>query len=271
MKTILLHIHDDNGQESRMQAAFDIARATGGHISCHQVTPLAEYVAGDIYGGSYIPPTEIDIIRESEDKARAVVEARMQREGVPWDWRHSDGEVVHCLLSASRLTDVVIVSLPAQGRRSAGDPLPIVPGLAISSRAPVIAIPVAARGFQCLGRAMVAWDGSHEASVALCASRPLLALASEVHVVAVEEKAKRDFPPFDANEYLSRHGISSEIHEWPRKGRSVEEALAAAAAELRIDWIAMGAFGHSRLRETIFGGVTRYLLSEGQVPLLLAH
>ena len=68
-------------------------------------------------------------------------------------------------------------------------------------------------------------DGSHEAAVALCAARPLLALASEVHVVTVEEKAKRDFPPIDASEYLSRHGIASEIHEWPRKGRTVEEAL----------------------------------------------
>ncbi|MFD2430449.1 universal stress protein [Sphingobium scionense] len=61
------------------------------------------------------------------------------------------------------------------------------------------------------------------------------------------------------------------MHEWPRKDRSVEEALAHACQELSIDWMVMGAFGHSRLRETIFGGVTRYILAETRVPLLLAH
>lgn len=51
----------------------------------------------------------------------------------------------------------------------------------------------------------------------------------------------------------------------------MEEALAHACQELSIDWMVMGAFGHSRLRETIFGGVTRYILTETRVPLLLAH
>ncbi len=128
-----------------------------------------------------------------------------------------------------------------------------------------------AKGFRCTGRAMVAWDGSHEAASALTASRTLLRVASEVHVVTVDERSKRDFPPTDAAEYLSRHGIAVEIHEWPRKDRSVEEALSHACQELSIDWMVMGAFGHSRLRETIFGGVTRYILAETRVPLLLAH
>ncbi|MEJ7928079.1 universal stress protein [Sphingobium sp. AN641] len=271
MKTILLHIHDDSGQESRMQAALDIARATGAHIMCHQITALPDFVAADIYGGSYMLPVDIAAIRADEDKARAVIEERLQREGVFWDWRHSDGGVVQCLLSSSRLADAILVTLPDPGRRFEADPLPIVADLAVNSRSPVIAVPVGAGGFNCKGRAMVAWDGSHEASAALCAAKSLLAVAEEVHVVTVEEKAKRDFPPLEASEYLSRHGIRSEIHEWPRKERTIEEALVAAAAELRVDWIAMGAFGHSRLRETIFGGVTRFLLREGRVPLLLAH
>jgi nucleotide-binding universal stress UspA family protein len=271
MKTILLHIHDDSGQESRMQAAFDLARATGAHIRCLQVTPLADFASADMYGGTYMLPSDIDVIREQEGKARALIETRLQREGVAWDWQHSVGDVVHGLLSASRLADAIVVSLPAPGRRTVEHPLPIVADLALSSRAPVLAVPSACNGFPCLGRAMVAWDGSHESGVALCAAISLLALAAEVHIVTVEEKAKRDVPPVDAAEYLSRHGIRAEIHEWPRKGRVVEEALTAAVAELRADWIVMGAFGHSRLRETIFGGVTRHLLGEARVPLLLAH
>jgi nucleotide-binding universal stress UspA family protein len=271
MKTILLHVHEDAGQESRFQAAFDLARATGAHISCIQVTPFQDYVASDMFGGAYVLPAEIEIIREQEEKERTAVEARMGREGLPWDWRHIDGDVVRSLLSASRLADVIIVSLPEAGGRKEDGPLPIVAELAVNSRCPVLAVPQDLKAFSPGGRALVAWDGSPEASAAVRAATPLLQGASQVHIVTVEEEGKRSFPAIDASAYLSRHGIASELHEWPKKQRSVEEALADAANELAVDWIVMGAFGHSRLRETIFGGVTRFLLTAARVPLLLAH
>lgn len=271
MKTILLHIRDDIGLEGRLQAAFDLARATGAHIRCLQVAQMPELVAADLYGNGYLMPEAIDTLRKQELALQHRVEERLRREGIAWDWRHHNGDSVQCLLSASRLADAIVATLPPPGRRSADSPLPIIAEIAVNSRAPVIAVPVGSKGLRCNGRAMVAWDGSHEAAAALTAARTLLEQASEVHIVTVEEKAKRDFPPTDASEYLSRYGISSEIHEWPRKDRSVEEALASAATELAVDWIVMGAFGHSRLRETIFGGVTRYLLAEARVPLLLAH
>jgi len=271
MKTILLHIHDDTAQESRLQAAFDIARATGGHISCLQVTPIQDYVAMDMFGGSYVLPADIAFIRDQEAKERTQIETRLTREGVSWDWRHMDGDVVRCLLYAARLIDITVVTLPPPGRRADDGPLSIVADLAVSSRHPVLAVPHDVMSFNCAGRAVIAWDGSHEAAVALSAAIPLLKIAEQVHIVTVDEPRKRDFPATDASEYLSRHDIHSELHEWPRKDRLIEEALANAINELAADWIVMGAFGHSRLRETMFGGVTRYLLGAAQVPLLLAH
>lgn len=271
MKTILLHIRADNGMESRLQAAFDLSRATGAHISCLQIAPLPELVAADLYGSGYLVPEAIDAVRRQDEEMRRALEERLRREGMAWDWHYRSGDLVQGLLETGRLADAMLVSLPPPGRRQADDPAPIVADLAVNSRAPVLAIPSIAKGFRCTGRAMVAWDGSHEAASALTASRTLLRVASEVHVVTVDERSKRDFPPTDAAEYLSRHGIAVEIHEWPRKDRSVEEALSHACQELSIDWMVMGAFGHSRLRETIFGGVTRYILAETRVPLLLAH
>lgn len=271
MKTILLHVHDDTAQESRLQAAFDLARATGGHISCLQVTALQDYVAMDMFGGSYVMPTDIGFIRDREATKRSEIEARIAREGLSWDWRNMDGDVVRCLLYGARLADVIVATLPPPGRRAENGPLSIVGDLSVNSRCPVLAVPHDITAFECTGRAVVAWDGSPEAAVALRAAVPLLQLAEQVHLVTVEESAKRAFPGTHASEYLARHGIHSELHEWPRKDRAIEEALGSAFNELAADWIVMGAFGHSRLRETIFGGVTRYLLGAARVPLLLAH
>ncbi|MEO7470126.1 MULTISPECIES: universal stress protein [Sphingobium] len=89
-------------------------------------------------------------------------------------------------------------------------------------------------------------------------------------MVTVEE-ADSAFPATDAPAYLARHGIKAQLHSWSRTDRPTEIALRDAMASLHADWVVMGAFGHSRWRELIFGGVTRSLLRTAPVPLLLAH
>ncbi|MFD2430450.1 hypothetical protein ACFSUK_24955 [Sphingobium scionense] len=172
MKTILLHIRADNGMESRLQAAFDLSRATGAHISCLQIAPLPELVAADLYGSGYLVPEAIDAVRRQDEEIRLGLEERLRREGMSWDWHYRNGDLVQGLLETGRLADAMLVSLPPPGRRQVDDPAPIVADLAVNSRAPVLAIPSMAKGFRCTGRAMVAWDGSHEAASALTAGRP---------------------------------------------------------------------------------------------------
>ena len=271
MKMILLHIHDDLGAESRLQAALDVARAHEAHVQCVQVTPVPDLMAADIYGGAGYAPAIVAELRANDDAYRAKVEERMGREDVPWDWRHLDGDSVTGLLAASTLADLIVATLPESGRTGVNDPLAIVPELALGGRTPVLAVPPAAKGFAATGRALVAWDGSAEAGAALRAAVPLLRMAGAVDIVAVEEADKAEFAANAPAEYLARHGISAEYHCWPRKGRPVDAVLAEAIGALAADWVVMGAFGHSRLREFVFGGVTRAMLRGAQVPLLLAH
>lgn len=271
MTSILLHIHDDSGAESRLQAACDVARAAHAHIHCVQVTAMPSLLATDVYSGASMAPAMMAELHDIDARLRGRMEDRLRREGVNWDWRQVDGDIVHGLLSASTLSDLIIVTLPAGPRREMNDPLHIAADLALGGRSPVLAVPQDARGMAVTGRAMVAWDGSQEASAALRLAVPLLKLAEEVHVVTVEEAGKYPFPATDAPEYLCRHGVKSQFHTWPQDGRSIEATLKAAIGVLKPDWIAMGAFGHSRLRELVFGGVTRTMLREVHVPLLLAH
>ncbi len=271
MKSVLLHIHEDHGAESRLQAASDLARAAGAHIHCVQVTATPDIVASDLYGGASMAPAMMAELYDIDEKARQRVEQRLRREDVSWDWRHAQGDIVRGLLSAATLTDGIIVTLPTGPRKQLADPLHLAADLALRGRTPVLAMPQDARAFRITGRALVAWDGSLEASAALRLSVSLLKLAEEVHIVTVEEAGKYPFPATDAPEYLARHGVKAQLHIWPQDGRTIDAALQAAIGVLKPDWIAMGAFGHSRLREMVFGGVTRTMLRSVHVPLLLAH
>ncbi|MCJ8157763.1 universal stress protein [Sphingomonas sp. LaA6.9] len=270
MKTILLHVHDDAGQEARLQASLDLARATGGHIVCAQITPLEYFVGTDPFGGMYAVKEVLANLRTQETVERARIEARLATEGVSWDWRQFDGNVVQTLVSYARLADVVVLSQPRRGSDPLTEPIPVVSDVAIHARAPVLSVPAETRSLDVGGKAMVAWGGSYEAAHALRFALPLLRLAGSVHLVEITDET-REFPSTAAAEYLSRHGIAAEMREIPHSGRDTGAALLDEASTLGAGYLVMGAYGHSRLREMMLGGVTRKLLGEAPIPLLMAH
>lgn len=263
MKNVLVLIHDDAGQEARLQAALDATRALKGHLNCLDVSPIVPFIGDTIgvSGGAAL----IELERESEAANAARMRERLAGEDVPWTLTQITGYFEQAIERAATLADLIVVN------RACDDlPLPDLRGLAASlvlrSGRPILAVPEETRRFDAAGAALVAWNGSHEASTALAAAVPLLALAKAVTIVEIAG-SDAAFPAEDAATYLSRHGIHAEIIRWP-EGRVAEGLIALAQTQ---DWIVMGAFGHSRLREALFGGVTRRLLQESPIPLLLAH
>lgn len=271
MQSLLLHIHRDRGQEARFQAAVDVARAFNGHITCLQATPFESYVIGDPFGGIYALPQMIAQIREEEEAERSAIEDRLRGEGVSWDWLAYDGSAAKMLVDRSRLADLIVVSPDARDEDAKNQPPPVAADVALHARTPVLVVPPESRGLNCSGTAVVAWNGSFEASHALRFALPLLRLASSVTIVTAVEEGDTAFPATEACEYLSRHGIGSELVERPRDGQPIATILTNAVASIGGDYLVMGAYGHSRVRERILGGVTRGMLDEPTVPLLLAH
>lgn len=88
--------------------------------------------------------------------------------------------------------------------------------------------------------------------------------------MTVEEEPSA-YPATDACQYLARRGIEPELHEWVQGDRPGSAALIDAAAMLKAGYIAMGAYGHWRLREIVLGGTTREMLRSSPLPLILAH
>lgn len=270
MKSVLLHANRDDGLESRLQAALDLVRLFDGHLTCLHTTPYEAFVTGDPFGGIYALPAVMDQLKRLEDEQRARLGAKLANEGVAWDWLQIDGSSLQAMLDRSRLADLVVLSLAGRDDEEDEPALSLAAGVAIHGRAPVLAVPQETNGFDAGGPAMVAWNGSAEAAHALRFALPLLRRASEVQVVTVTED-RSAYPAVEGCRYLALHGIGAELRDLPRDGRPTGDLLLGAAASLGARYIVMGAYGHSRVREAVLGGVTRRMMRESPVPLLLGH
>src|SRR5687767_1862467 len=187
MKSVLLHANQDAGLESRLQAALDVVRLFDGHLTCLHTTPYEAFITGDPFGGVYALPVVVDQLKRLEDEQRARLDAELANEGVAWDWLQIDGPSVQAILDRSRLADLVVLSLAAKEDDDNEPALSLAASVAIHSRAPVLAVPQATKGFDATGPAMIAWNGSPEVAHALRFALPMLRRASEVHVVTVTE------------------------------------------------------------------------------------
>jgi nucleotide-binding universal stress UspA family protein len=263
MRSILLHIDDDKCLEARIQVALDLARSFDGHVTCVQAVPWVIGMPGDFYGG--MAAQLVPALQEAADKLRERIEGDLANEDVSWSWVQADGPAVDRLMQYTGLSDITIVGCCDPIRV---DDSPLPGDLAIRSRAPVLVVPPSAVGFDSRGPALIAWDGSPEACRALRAAMPLLERASSVTFATVHEKSERrhDLPPTNGAEYLSRHGVTSEIVEFPAV-KSIAHVLADAAMVRDAAYLVMGVYGHARMTETIFGGVTRDILAHPPVPL----
>ena len=267
MKNILLLIHDDDGQESRFQAALDATRALGGHLKCLDVTPTSA-IPGDAYGSdASVLMLQAEMEQESANKAR--MQARLAVEDVSWEWQDVTGLMEQCIADAAGLADLIVVN-----RQLDDYPIPdmrhIAAELIVKSGKPVLAVPADSKGLSVAGSALVAWDGSHEAAAALTAAIPLLALASSVTIIEVDDGSIKA-PAEEAASYLSRHGIHPLVVKAPAGTEVASTIILAKANTEKFDYLVMGGFGHCNFVETLFGGVTRRMLTKSSIPVLLAH
>ena len=260
MRSILVHADRGPGMTARLETALSLARETGGHVTVLVDTPVTRYVAMDPMGGSFIASEALKQALDDDDANALKIEEKLRTEDVSFDVVRTEAEPVEALAKAARLADVIVIS------RSSG----LAGELALVSSTPVLALadnkPLAVP----LSKACIAWDGGDEAAIALRSAVPLLAYCESVDVLTVLEKPG-GFPGTQAMRYLSRHGIKAELKELTRDG-STEETLAKAIALAGSELLVMGAFGKSRMREFLFGGVTRYFLEQDDGPaLLMSH
>jgi nucleotide-binding universal stress UspA family protein len=256
--------------------AADYALSVAGAFNAH-VTGIAfayePVLPGNVMGG--IPASLIESSRaESRNAAKAAAERFEKAAEVSVETRIVDATLVAAADLFGRIArrfDVSVVAQAEPGRAGAQD-LMIEAALFQSGR-PVIVVPYIHRGALALDRVMVGWDGSRTAARAIGDAMPLLGRAKAVEIVIVAtDRAKSDEITGAAiARHLARHGLSVDVKRIVASDTDVANTILSHAADSGTDFIVMGGYGHSRLREWVLGGATRGILESMTVPVLMSH
>jgi nucleotide-binding universal stress UspA family protein len=149
----------------------------------------------------------------------------------------------------------------------------IIEAALFDSGRPVLVVPYIQReGFK-LDCVMVCWDGSRSAARAVGDALPLLGRAKKVEIVLVSGEAPKsdEIPGADIAHHLARHGIKVELERIVSAEVDVSNVILSHAADIGTDFLVMGGYGHSRVREFVLGGVTRGILASMTLPTLMSH
>lgn len=273
VKTILVHVQNESSAVERIEAGLSIARATSAHLTCLHITPAEAYVAFDGVGGVFIMNDVMKAIDEEAARIRDLVEGELRGEDLSWDYIHETGHVATEISTHGALADLIVTGREPRTNEFGAPVITLLGDLLQASRTSLF-IP-AAKPTDPSGPAVIAWNGSYEAANAVRLSIGLLKLASSVTVLHVTGAPQRPeiFPGTRLLEYLSRQGIHAEMVVQSIAG--ADDDIAAAGlisyASSLGAYVVMGGYGHSRIREYLFGGVTRKMLRDSSVPLVIAH
>ena len=262
MKNILLLVHPDPGQESRFQAALDLTRAVGGHLTCLEAAAPPPVLLEPL---DVVPADAAVVAALGADR----LEARLAAEDVSSSWLTVTGDIIPALADAARLADIIVLSLSGPDSAS---PLTIglIRRLLDEARKPILLVPSRLERLDVIAPALIAWDGSIGAASAIGAAIPLLTLAADVTVLELGP-GPLDVSAEEAAAYLSRHDIKVMVARRPLRHRRVENVLKRFADRGRFGYVVMGGFGRTAVIESLFGSVTSAMIAASRLPLFLAR
>ena len=267
MQSVLWYI-DDQGPDPWVQAALDVTRAVEGHLSCLHVSSLNSFKISDAYGGMAAKHRFIVEAQKRGEKIRMQIRERLDKENVSWDFNHIEGDPVTAIIRESSLRDIAILGRPP-GNSDKNRSTTFFGDLLSHIRTPTLLQPHDFIGINLMDPAIICWNGSIESANALRSSLPLIKIASEVHIVSIDEDKGTEIPPDAACKYLASHGVDPQLQLLSSRSSHPSDILISTAQNLQAGVMVAGAFGRSRTHEYLFGGVTRNLLLNCPLPLLL--
>ena len=271
VKTILVHVETVGSSLARLQLAAKLAERFNarlvGFAACG-VRPMASSIESGVIDVELMQQFAEDNrkrLQELEKQFAACVGGTMESE-----WRTSDTAPTAVLAQNARAADLIVSGSPLGAERGDFYQQVDLSELLLSIGRPVL---VAGEGMdeQQLDRVVIAWKDSKEARRAVIDALPLLKAARDVLVVTVGDgdKSATEQGLADVARYLQRHGVKTRTQRVDLIGKAGGQILEIAAG-MNADLIVAGAYGHSRLREWVFGGVTRELLDAKAVSRFMS-
>jgi nucleotide-binding universal stress UspA family protein len=276
-KTILVHLNDSRRANRILGPALELARRYEAHLIGLHVFPgivLNPPVAMP-YGGSVVG-SAVAGEREESDKIRAVFEEATRNQPLVPEWREikaTHADLGALVLEHARTTDLIVAG-QSDPDWDLAPVLDFPERLAMGSGRPVLVVPHAGV-FRTVGeRVTVAWAGRRESARAVFDALPLLKEAQNVQILTVSHKDEKTGDRAADTEIaavLARHGVKVSTRRSDAITTGIADEILNRVADEGSDLIVMGAYGHSRLREFVFGGVTREITRHMTVPTLLSH
>ena len=275
IKDLIVNVTIGDGPDVAGPYALSIAETFDAHVGAVAFV-YDPVIPPSIMGG--IPASLIEDQRAENEKAAADALAKFdqaaRRAGVSFESRTIGGSLAGASDSfgaMARRFDLSVVGQAEPGK-VAPEEL-IVEGALFGSGRPVVVVPYIQKSGVRLDRVMVCWDASRAAARAVADAMPLLerAKAIDVVIVASERPKSDEIPGADIGQHLARYNLNVEVKRIVTTETDVANTLLSHAADTAADFIVMGGYGHSRLREFILGGVTRGILASMTVPALMSH
>jgi nucleotide-binding universal stress UspA family protein len=273
-RTLLLCLNETSRLNELATVGRMLAAKFKAHVSGLYVIPGSEI---------YLTPGFADVPNISEarrkdcqdqlDKVRSTFADAMKDDGLTFDFRLVDSQLASVAseqIAHSRAADMIITT--AVDRNTvAGADVDSVERLVMAAGRPVLVLPHQGEVKLAWDEVIVCWDDSREAARAAFDAMPYLQAFKKVRIVTVDAGPRGQVPGALIAATLTRHGVKVEVSSLSPDGLSVGEALQRAADDCGASTIVLGAYGHSRLMEFIFGGVTRHMLKNVTRPLLMSH
>lgn len=286
IKNILALPIDPHTNNSVLASALCIARSFGAHIDFTHVKGDPNKYTGPMIEG--LPPDVVrDMnkeqarwIQETEESVRGSFDDFVDREKLairdnpePSDqpsasWVSFVGEAPEVLSARGGAYDLIVVGRPLEPSSFAYSTMEAA--LFATGRPVLLAPPDPPEH---IGETvLIAWNRSAQSARAFHAAKVfVLQQARKIRILSITTGAKQGPPASKIADNLSWHGIDAEVREFAPDSRSIGDVLLAEASAIHADLLVMGAFSHSRVRQMIFGGVTKHLLENTTLPVLMAN
>lgn len=260
-----------------VQSAIALCESSRCHLAV-TVVGIALPPPGAVYG---VMPTETWTKereagqRRAQEKAEAISEllSKAQVSGDVAYYYCDEGQVAGFAGLRARYADLSLLPLGDAMDELVFDRA--LQGTLFESARPLLAVPAAAAPTLTPKQVLVAWNASTEATRAVHSALDIICAAEKVHVAMVDpvarESGQGEEPGSDLAAYLARYDVDVSVETLSSGSRNQAEVLLQHVTDTGSEMIVMGGYGHSRLREYIFGGVTKYLLDHAAVPILMAH
>jgi len=277
-KSILVQVDESPRCVARIDAALDLAKRFEAHLTAlAMVQPVYVPHTARTFLGDDFERHQATQARERAQRVLAVFGERARIAGATSvETRSATGDPVYATAFHARYHDLAIIGQadPDDDIGQWRDPGDFQGSAVLGLSRPVLVIPYAGK-FETIGRhIVVAWDAGREAARAVTDALPMLKRAQRVTLLVINaEKAGSHGaePGADIALFLARHDVKVEVAQEHSGSLDVGNFLLSRLADSGADLLVMGAYGHSRLRELVLGGMTRTILDSMTIPVLMSH